>query len=264
MRSVPYFLAILVLVCFKGLAPAQEPPRLELFLQTGHTSNVTSVAYSPDGRRLATGSDDHTVKVWDAQTGQEALTLRGHTQSVTSVAYSPDGRRLAISGGGNDTGNSTKDVFVCDVDEAFHAANLTLFALSLALLFLRVRAVAGASCGETYPFQSGTPQVVPRPATLIDSLSVMGRPSRGFDSLRARAWSAAFACWRARSKSRTTTALSRPSCRSMRRMYSSVSSAAPIEPEAPALFSMTTVCPTCLVMKSPKARASRSVCPPAG
>jgi hypothetical protein len=41
-------------------------------------------------------------------------------------------------------------------------------------------------------------------------------------------------------------------------------SAAPIEPEAPALFSMTTVCPTCLAMNSPNARASRSVCPPAG
>jgi WD40 repeat protein/serine/threonine protein kinase len=61
----------------------------------GHTGNIHSVAYSPDGKRLASGSGDTTVKVWDAQTGQELLTLRGHTLAVSSVAYSPDGKRLA-------------------------------------------------------------------------------------------------------------------------------------------------------------------------
>jgi WD40 repeat protein len=64
----------------------------------GHTRTVTSVAYSPDGRRIASASSDGTVKVWEAATGQEALTFRGHTGGVTGVAYSPDGRRLASAG----------------------------------------------------------------------------------------------------------------------------------------------------------------------
>jgi WD40 repeat protein len=50
---------------------------------------VWSVAWSPDGRRLATASWDQTAKVWDAASGQEVLTLRGHTDRVVSVAWSP-------------------------------------------------------------------------------------------------------------------------------------------------------------------------------
>ena len=46
------------------------------------------MAWSPDGKRLATASDDHTAKVWDAATGKELLTLRGHSGFVYSVAYS--------------------------------------------------------------------------------------------------------------------------------------------------------------------------------
>ena len=55
------------------------------------------VAYSPDGRLLASGSADKTVRIWDLATGQEIRTLVGHTDWVTGVSFSPDGRRLASS-----------------------------------------------------------------------------------------------------------------------------------------------------------------------
>jgi hypothetical protein len=65
----------------------------------GHEDRVTSVAFSPDGQRLATGSDDGTARVWDAATGAEVLRLEGLEGQFTSVAFSPDGQRLAIGSG---------------------------------------------------------------------------------------------------------------------------------------------------------------------
>jgi WD40 repeat protein len=57
------------------------------------------VAFSPDGRQLAAGSFDSTVKIWDATTGKEIHTLHGLAGYVWSVAFSPDGKRLAASSG---------------------------------------------------------------------------------------------------------------------------------------------------------------------
>jgi WD40 repeat protein len=58
---------------------------------------VWSVAFSPDGKRILTGSTDKTAKLWDTATGWEILTLKGHTDGVRGVAFSPNGRRIVTS-----------------------------------------------------------------------------------------------------------------------------------------------------------------------
>jgi WD40 repeat protein len=61
----------------------------------GHTQEVQSVAFSPDGQTLASGSTDGTVKLWQVSTGKALRTLSGHNDSVWSVAIAPDGQTLA-------------------------------------------------------------------------------------------------------------------------------------------------------------------------
>src|SRR5262249_3090185 len=67
---------------------------LELCTFIGHRAGVAAVSWSPDGKRLATGSGDGTAKVWEVAGGRE-LTLRGHTSEVVSVSWSPNGKLLA-------------------------------------------------------------------------------------------------------------------------------------------------------------------------
>ena len=65
----------------------------------GHRDVVMSVAYSPDGSLIATGSRDGTIRLWDGTTGKEKKILRGHVE-VRSIAFSPDG--LTVASGGSD------------------------------------------------------------------------------------------------------------------------------------------------------------------
>jgi WD40 repeat protein len=76
-------------------ASAQErPKKIEIVPNIPHSEGVTSVAFSPDGTRVLSGSQDSTLKLWDAASGQLIRTFEGHTESVLSVEFSPDGTRL--------------------------------------------------------------------------------------------------------------------------------------------------------------------------
>jgi ribosome assembly protein 4 len=61
----------------------------------GHTDSILSVAFAPHGKLLASGSGDHTIRVWDVNTEMPKWTLRGHKDWILALAWSPDGKRLA-------------------------------------------------------------------------------------------------------------------------------------------------------------------------
>jgi WD40 repeat protein len=67
------------------------------FTLRGHTGDVTSATFSPDGRTILTTSTDHTARLWDAATGKQRRALRGHRQVVRAGRFSPDGKWLVTA-----------------------------------------------------------------------------------------------------------------------------------------------------------------------
>ena len=170
----------------RGLEPGRKaardrqrgPQREGMGAETGkellslNKYDVHSIAWSPDGKRLATGSEDYTARVWDAETGKELFTLDGPTGQVTSVAWSPDGKRLATGSGGH-----TAKVWDARTGKE-------LFALGDANA--RIWTVAWSPNGERLAVASYTTQVQGHPQRqgIVDSARPPGRFHCGLEPKR--------------------------------------------------------------------------------
>src|SRR6266516_905442 len=107
-----------------GQQPTTTPQSQPLFTYKGHSDRVEAVAWSPDGRRIASGSGDldftgdNTVQVWNASDGSHLFTYTGHSGEVEAVAWSPDGKRIA-------SGSSDNTVQAWDASDGNHALTYT-------------------------------------------------------------------------------------------------------------------------------------------
>lgn len=90
-------LQLLTLFCFLGVAQSYIYAQQSLLTLKGHNAKVYSVVYSPNGKYLASGGADRTLKLWDAATGKFLHSFAGHRGSVLAVKFSPDNKNIATA-----------------------------------------------------------------------------------------------------------------------------------------------------------------------
>lgn len=105
-----------------GFTPASNSPLQNwrcVYTLQGHTQSVRSLAITPDGEILISGSDDNTIKLWQLATGEELCTLRGHSKAVSAIAISADGEILA-------SGSEDKTIKLWELSTGMQIGTLTL------------------------------------------------------------------------------------------------------------------------------------------
>jgi serine/threonine protein kinase len=103
---------------FVVLHPLLQAAGSQPFVYRGHSDAVWGVTWSPDGQRVASGSNDKTVQVWNASDGSNVITYRGHSNWVYAVAWSPDGQRIA-------SGSADNTVQVWNASDGNHVFTFT-------------------------------------------------------------------------------------------------------------------------------------------
>ena len=155
----------------------------ELAVLRGHTVGVRTCAFSPDGTRIVSGSDDNTLRLWDVETGDEIAVLRGHTGGVLTCAFSPDGMRVVS--GSNDGSLRLWDAVTAKAMAVFyHLPDGGYLTYSV-----RETRVVGASGNAWRYFRWFVPNRRPYPLLPLEADPRIGAiPKDGYRALATELW----------------------------------------------------------------------------
>jgi len=138
-----------------GITPAANSEGTALYIFRGHTSWVWSVAWSPNGKRIASASGDGTAQVWDATSGDHLTTFYGHTDSVYAVSWSPNGQRIAS--GGNDKTVQVWDATYGDHFFSYQGHSGTVWSVAWSPDSTRIASTGGDQTVQIWDASNGRP-----------------------------------------------------------------------------------------------------------